>query len=160
MGNVISIHKPKKYGDVKHDPVLAENLKDLRSYVENQGTGKLRLIKGVYQTPSIETVQTTKYGVYEFGYQVKPTIDPGFFVRNIYIKFAGHDISEVPQAELEPIMGAIFVSLIDKGCEFPKIETIAVDCILIQQIFSVIFWKEGNPGIVTPGKSCIERKGR
>jgi len=130
---------------------MTEVLKELRQYVENQGQGRTRLINGIYQTRPLDEVRTTKVGSWEFGYQVKPTIDSGIFERNIYLKLAGQKILDVPKREREPVLGAIFEVMIDKGCEWPDMKLIADDCILITQQFSIVFWDVLSPGVVTPG---------
>jgi len=152
MSNVIDMNKRKikRYEDIKHDPRVAEALQDLREYVENQGTGKTQLVRGIYQTAPIDTVQTTVVHPWEFGYQVKSTIDPGLFVRHVYIRLPGEQILDVPEGERSKIMAAVFESCIDKGNEFPSFELIADDCIKLTQHFAVTFWYERSPGIVTP----------
>jgi len=153
LGAVIDLKQRKinKYKSVNVDHDMAEALKELRQYVENQGQGRTRLINGIYQTRPLDEVRTTKVGAWEFGYQVKPTIDPGVFERNIYLKLAGQKITGIPKREREPVIGAVFEAMIDQGCEWPEMKLIADDCILITQQFSIVFWDALSPGVVTPG---------
>jgi len=154
LGTVIDLkeRKTNRYKGVSVNHDIAEALKELRQYVENQGTGKTRLVQGIYQTNPLDEVQTTKVGAWEFGYQVKPTIDPGLFERNIFIKLRGQKILEVPKREREPVLGAVFDAMIDKGNEWPEMALVTDDCIRIRQHFAIVYWNEFNPGIVTPGK--------
>ena len=153
MGAVIDFkRKVNRYKAVNVDHNMAEALKELRQYVENQGAGKSRLVRGIYQTRPLDEIQTTRVGVWEFGYQVKPTDDLGLFERNIFIKIPRQKIMDVSAGEREKVMGAVFSVMIDKGNEWPEMTLIAPDCIRIRQQFAIVFWNEFNPGVVTPGK--------
>lgn len=132
---------------------LCEALRELREFVENQGTGRSVLVNGVYRTRSVDTVFTTEvFKPWVIGYQVKEIpIMPGFFERYIYVKHKDcKNILDIPEAELEPIYGAIYNSLIDPGAEFPEFEQAARDTVRMRQRFSVVFWHEGNPNIRVP----------
>lgn len=155
---VIDPEEQRRLNEEKYRPIdvergVKELLQDLRAYVENQGTGKTRLINGIYQTPDLDTVQTTSYGPWEFGYQVKPVdVLNGLYIRNVYVKIKGCSIEDVPTRQLEPIMGAVTEACIDLGNETPEIDQIADDCFKVSQRFAITFMFEKSPNIVTPGK--------
>jgi hypothetical protein len=154
MSNLIDFDKKRynKYTKVPVNGQILSALKELRQDVENQGTGTMKLIGGIYITRDIKEVMMATVKPWEFGYQIKPTIDPGIFLRNIYIKLPGEKIMDVPQHERDPIMGSVFEAMIDQGNEFPSFELIADDCILVSQHFAVMFQFESNPNIVNPGR--------
>ena len=147
-----AVREIRRYKSVKADEQIAGALADLREYVEHQGTGKTQLVRGIYQTRPIDEVQTTKCGVWEFGYQVKPTIDPAIYERRLFIKLPNQRILDVRQSEREPLMGAVYREIIDKGGEYPEIEKVSEDCLMIKQRFMIAFQYEFQPGIVPVGR--------
>ena len=128
-------------------------LKELRHTVENQGPGTtIRLINGIYRQKALNEVQTAQVPPWIFGYKVEPSVGAGLFMRTIFLKLPNEDILAVPEKEREEVMAAVYETMLDHGNELPEFSLIARDCIRITQQFAVMFWHEGNPNIVTPGK--------
>ncbi len=153
MGKLLSLQERRnKYRKVTPDTDVIGALQDLRQQVENQGPGtSVRLINGIYRQKALNEVQTANVPPWVFGYKVEP-IGAGLFLRTIFVKLPNEDILAIPDREREPIIAAIYNTLLDQGNELPEFRLIARDCIMITQQFAVMFWHEGNPNIVTPGK--------
>ena len=153
----IELQKRRKAQQDRYRPItvqvdLAEGLKELRHKVENQGKSKIILVGQTYQTPELNKVEVCTYPPWEIGYMVEPVdIDQGFFKRTVFIKLKGDKILDVPEMEMEPIMGAVTQELFDIGNEMPEMDLIADDCMRFTQRFAIVFWHEGNPNLVVPG---------
>ena len=144
--------KADRYRPIAVQSDLAKGLKELRHKVENQGKSKIILVGQTYQTPELNKVEICQYPPWEIGYMVEPVdIDQGFFKRTIFIKIKGDKILDIPEREMEPIMGAVTQELFDIGNEMPEMEPIAEDCMRFTQRFAIMFWHEGNPNLVVPG---------
>lgn len=153
MGKLLNLQERRnKYRKITPNPDVVEALKDLRQTVENQGPGtSVRLINGIYRQKELNEVQTAQVPPWVFGYKVEP-VGLGLFLRTLFIKLPNEDILGIPKEEREPIMAAVYETLLDHGNELPDFKLIARDCIRLTQQFAVVFWHEGNPNIVTPGK--------
>jgi hypothetical protein len=154
MSKILDIEtRRKKYSKPPENKYMTEALKDLRGYVENQGQGRILLVGQIYKERPLDTVYTTDMcRPWVIGYQIVAIdIHEGFFQRNIYLKWPGKDILEVPERDLDPVYGAIYNALLDQGADMPQIEQIARDAIKIEQKFAVTFWKEHNPNVLVPG---------
>ncbi len=144
--------KADHYRPVLVQKDLAEGLKELRHKVENQGKSKIILVGHTYKTPELNKVEILQYPPWEIGYMVEPVdIDQGFFKRMVFIKLKGDKILDVPEREMEPIMGAVVQELFDIGNEMPEMDLIADDCMRFTQRFAIVFWHEGNPNLIVPG---------
>ena len=131
---------------------LAEGLKELRHKVENQGKSKIILVGHTYKTPDLNKVEILQYPPWEIGYMVEPVdINQGFFKRTVFIKIKGDKVLDIPEREMEPIMGAVVQELFDIGNEMPEMDLIADDCMRFTQRFAIVFWHEGNPNLIVPG---------
>ena len=158
MAKILPIEKRRRrYRKPKVDKEIAGALADLRQYVENIGQGRIMLIGDTYKKQQIAKVYTTAVNPWVFGYQVLPlNPDEGFYTRNIFLKIPVQPILEVPEAEIDPVYGAIFEALIDKGADLPEIEHIAVDAVKISQNFTVMFLIEKNPNVRVPGNPATK----
>jgi hypothetical protein len=141
-----------RYRPIAVQSDLAEGLREVREKVENQGKPKIILVGNSYKSTMLDDVQIVNYPPWEIGYKVEPLdIHQGFFKRTVFIKLKGDKILDVPEREMEPIMGAVTQELFDIGNEMPNMDLIADDCIRFTQRFAIMFWHEGNPNLVVPG---------
>jgi hypothetical protein len=136
---------------------LTEALAELRSYVENQGTGKVQLVNGVYQQRELTTIQTTQVGEWEFGYQVVPAptlVMPERFRRRVYIMLKDEDLSEVPEEIMTDVLSSVAVAMIDHGNDKPITYTSPNkrDVMVIEQYFAPAIIEERN-SLVVPGRT-------
>jgi len=134
------------------DEKLLPVLESLRDFVENLNrTPALARRGGTFRGLNLEQVYTAKKDGVEYGYQLKD-IGLDVYQRNIYIKFPGYKIEEIPLAQAEAVMVAAFEALLDHGQGPVSMSRIADDCVLLRQQFSVVYWKEMNSNIIVPGK--------
>ena len=135
---------------------LIDELQELRAKVENQGRGKMRLINGVYQTPSLDHIESTNIMAgdvhWEFGYQVKPAptaIQPNRFQRRIWIVAHNERLSELPDEVMAECLAAVYSACLDPGQGYPEnvTSTDAQDRMMVQQYF--------QPGVIEHQNSLV-----
>jgi len=159
LGDLASIEKRRKrYHRPSINQDVVEILQELREYVENIGQGRIMLIGDAYRQQQIEKVHTTgSYPPWVFGYQIVPlNPDQGFYTRSIFLKIPHQNILDVGAGDIDPIYGAVFESMIDKGADVPEFELCAFDAIKISQDFAITFLHERSPGIVVPGNPATK----
>ena len=135
---------------------LKDALDTLRHRVENpnQFPG-VQLIGGVYRSKKPSEMMVLTYPPWAIGYRVIPKGNNGTFVRQINIKVQNAKLSEVPHDEAEPIMLAIFDSLLDNQAgevvfcaNLPDGRPLPDDLMIIEQEFMPMFLMEKKPGLV------------
>ena len=143
----------ERYKPIKIEKKLLAGLKSLRRDVENQGKGtRIVLLGSTFKSPLLNEVKTLNYHPWEIGYKVEPiNIHQGFFKRTVFIKVKGERILDIPEKEMEPIVGAVIKELFDIGSDIPEMSQIADDCMKFTQRFAIVFWHEGNPNLVVHG---------
>lgn len=128
------IFKSKGGKAIKADKKLIPVLQDLRWMVEN--INKLPDITkrgGKFSGIDPNMVYTTKVDGWEFGYKLE---DHGLHMtRKIFIKNLEAKFSEIPDKEKDPVMIAVFDTMLDRGMPGTEIVPIAEDCIMITQDF-------------------------
>ena len=130
--------KHKKRKQVKFDKRYFEQLVALKSFVENiNGAPDLALRSGIYKGLDRKAVFTTRLDGVVFGYKLEEY--PMHMVRNIYVKFEGYDLDDMPEKEKDPIMNTVFETFLDKGQSVPNIRRTDIDTMLVSQMFMPMF---------------------
>lgn len=148
--------KSKKYNSAAALPLSGPDqnvigaLTELRQHTENINSQPSLIFKnGVYRGRDKDEVQTVVLPGWEFGYRVKD-LGNGVMQRRVFIKCRDEKLSDIPDAQLNPILIAVFETCIDIAEGFPDMEYVADDCILMTQNFMPVFLVENN-SLVVPG---------
>lgn len=149
----------KKKKAVVVDWLAVETLKGLRDDVLTQGEAKSKLTKhGTYQTVD-EILPYETIGKYEVYYQIKPFPDGKTFRSYIYLRCPDEDISQIPQKDLEPIIGAIYAVFVVPGQSRVEIRVgngQRKDSMLFMQDFQPLLLTERNPRQRVPDISKLQ----
>jgi hypothetical protein len=135
-----------------HDALTA-----LRDYAENQSSHPSLILinKTVYKQRELEAVHTTRVGEWEFGYRVMPlNEEEGFFLRTVFMCLHGGRLGELSDSEVSQVIMSVASAVLDEGSQ-TNFEPISPSVMAIHQPFAVMFWREGNPNLVTPSKNLI-----
>ena len=138
---------------VREDRDLRMACRELRHKVEHPNEDSdIILQQGIYKAKDPERLLTLKVNGVVVGYQVKapnPLEIAPVMVRNVFIKFPGYKVDEIPDSQLKPIMFAIFQEMFDDQQHEIKVSQTDKDTIKLTQTFMLAVQVERSPDLVS-----------
>lgn len=135
------------------DKTIREACQDIRYKVEHPNEDSdIIMQQGVYKQKDPRRALTAKLDGVVIGYQV---IDPcpleinPVMIRNVFVKFPGYTIKEIPDHQLKPIMFAIFEEMFDQQQGEIKVSQTDRDTIKLTQTFMISMIVNKNPNLVS-----------
>jgi|GEM_PF-2631309 hypothetical protein len=117
---------------LKGDAGLQSACEDLKDHGDNVGRlPDLALRGGTFTEADRKRIWTVKVDGIEIGYRLQAFRT--YLNRQVFIKTPGQQIGEISNEERQRIMSAVFNVFVIQGAAVPTIDSVAPDCILLQQ---------------------------
>jgi hypothetical protein len=131
------------------DRSAVQALTDLFYFVNNLNkTPDLSLRGGVYKEIAKVDVFTASFDGWEVGYKVE---DMGYTIRRKIFLKCEQPLAEIPDAQKDPVLAAVFEVFLEKGQGMPQVDQISEFCVMVEQDIIPLLMTELKPNLISKG---------